>query len=442
MHVKMVTQTLKQAFTITLREKDKKSSQSANKAGIYDEELCKDGSCSFQVDSIRNAFRPLGVCAKLFGLFPCYDLSFASKLEDKKLKLVHVLDYCYTALICLLMAAGVVICTINRPAVLYDSFTDGEDKTDYYVVMASIYINMFIGLMSLFIFPKSWSQLLQLLDHFANLDKIFLFDGRQEEREFSRRILIFAIAVNIILCIAHYFVWTSQSTEISCTVYLMIIMLCLAGTIALIPTCMVIFFIHAIHLRQKAFNKKLESLLSPLTPCCFACADYSDFGVEICNAPLKENQLKIIAADLEKMRILYSEIKGLAGSLGCLFGSHLVREFITCLSGLIIYSYLILFLRDDRFIFWFFYIGLIIYIGIKLFTMACYAQHIICEVKCISNNIGFSTRISCHDATITDQEFNTFSAGAKIEKSRFQNIYGSVIPRLPPSGQFRTKISV
>lgn len=64
------------------------------KAGIVEEgcDVCtlENKENCYNPDSIRQAFKPLAVYAKIFGLFPRYDLSFVSQLQDNQINVVFL----------------------------------------------------------------------------------------------------------------------------------------------------------------------------------------------------------------------------------------------------------------------------------------------------------------------------------------------------------------
>ena len=82
---------------------------------------------------MRKVFKPLGTFAKCFGLFPCYDLTCVEKLNEKRVKVIHVLDYIYTFFVCGLMTTGAFMCLFNNPTIL-NEMKYGSEDTDYWVI--------------------------------------------------------------------------------------------------------------------------------------------------------------------------------------------------------------------------------------------------------------------------------------------------------------------
>lgn len=168
-----------------VQRKDKNRTANRQNTGkkVEDREVCEK-------PCIRKVFRPLGVFAKCFGLFHAYDLSFLKKLNDVEIKWVHIADYIYASLVCLIITGGAIVCAFNEPQILIQ-MQDGTEKTDYYVVIAIFYMTIVVGVWALFTFPKSSGVLIRYLDHFAHVDKILEFDGRyaRDEGDLARRVL-------------------------------------------------------------------------------------------------------------------------------------------------------------------------------------------------------------------------------------------------------------
>ena len=221
------------------------------------------------------------------------------------------------------------------------------------------------------------------LDHFEHIDKILQFDGRfaKEERNFARRLLFHLTFILIFTIISWYLLFIQDINDETPRVvdYLMVYVVSLAVMVHVIPTAMVIFFMNSIRIRLVQFNDKVKTIISPITPSCFTCKNYTDYGKEIDERIEKKSE--DLAFDLEKMRILHGEMGQLVLETSDLFGAHLIRDFLYSICGIILYSYYLLFLREDQGMFWFIYIVLDIFVAAKLIIICCFADMVKREVK-------------------------------------------------------------
>jgi hypothetical protein len=218
-------------------------------------------------NTIRKAFRPLGIAAKVFGLFPCFDLSFTRGLSSQKLRVIHILDYAYSGLMLLLMAGGAVLCSVLPPVVL-EEMSKGNEVTDSYVVRALFYISMFMGVMSLSIFPKKFALLLHYIEHFSSIDKLLEVgeEGHRKEERFGRYLLAVLFLNAAFVTTTFYLMFGLERPEIPkpVTDYLLIPIQVLAAVAHLIPTSLLIFFMNAIRLRLHQYNLQVKP--NPLSP--------------------------------------------------------------------------------------------------------------------------------------------------------------------------------
>ncbi|CAL8078391.1 unnamed protein product [Orchesella dallaii] len=366
-------------------ERDGSQKRESRKARIFDEEspVCTIGNRTncYDPDSIKKAFHPLGIYSKCFGLFPCYDFSFVENLSDGNVRMIHILDYCYSVLIFLVLTGGGLLCHVYKPNHLRREETKlGGENIDYYAKLALIYCTIFAGVQSLFIFPMKWNQVVNFVRLFSNVDKILRFDGRDEERWFAKKVilyltgcLVFTLASNLIL-----FILDGSGVSTCFSDFLMPPLMTLALMALIIPTGLAVFFLNAVRLRMMHFNRKMTTLLTPLTPSCFICISFQDYGKELDEMKL-DRKPEQFAEDLEKMRILHCEIATLGKSISCIFGTHLVRDFLYSLVGLVMYTYFLIYIQDEGDFTWIMYAGQNAFILLKLLVLACFAQLICCE---------------------------------------------------------------
>ncbi|CAG7816175.1 unnamed protein product, partial [Allacma fusca] len=274
-------------------------------------ETCNKKTCD--KPCIRKVFRPLAIYAKCFGLFPCYDLSFVQKLDEKGVRLIHVLDFLYTGLVCALMTGGGFLCLYMEPGMLLEMKAEAEE-TDYWVIKINFYLTIIMGVLSLFVFPKSSCILMHYLDHFAHVDKILQFDGRfaLSERAFARRVLTHLMMLIFATAVIWYllFVVGLRGVEPRWVDYLLIPIVTLAVTVHSIPSAFFIFFLNSIRVRILQFNDKVKLIILPITPSCFACKSFCDYGKEL-DDKMIATKSEELAFDIEKLRILHGELSDL-----------------------------------------------------------------------------------------------------------------------------------
>lgn len=331
---------------------------------------------------IRKVFRPLGFFAKCFGLFPAYDLSFVEKLNDVEVKWIHIADYIYTAVVCFIITSGAISCIFNEPQILLQ-MQDGAETTDYYVVMAIFYMTIIVGVWAVFVFPKSSGVLIRYLDHFAHVDKILEFDGRyaRDEGRFARRVLCELILVMACTIMSWWMIFICDlETEPKWSDYIMVPVISIAVMTNLIPTYFFLFFLNSIHIRILQFNDKVRRIILPITPSCFACKSFMDYGKEL-DDKMIETKSEELAFDLEKLRILHGEVTDLVHETSCIFGPHLIRDFGFTMVAIIMYSYFIVFLRSDQGSFWPVYVALDFFGAFKITFMCLSADYVQNEVN-------------------------------------------------------------
>lgn len=367
--------------------------------------LCYDPS------SFKRAFHPLGTFSKIFGLFPCYDFGFVSTLTPKSTRIVHILDYIYSAFIFFLLTGGAILCSIYKPGII-QSASVSDRNMDYYVKIALIYATIFCGIQSLFIFPMKWSGMLNFVKLISNIDKILRFDGRMEEKGFAHKVLVYLTGCLVFtLCsFLFLFVYEGQTykkknglfDQKPCiTDFLMAPIMTLAIMALVIPTGLAIFFLNAMRLRMEHFNRRMQNLLKPFIPSSCPCVGFSDYGKELdehwtryqqqkSNQKNAEKQKEVesnLAEDLEKMRILHCEIRTLANCLSCIFGLHLVRDFLYSLVALVLYTYFLIHFRDEGQYIWVIYAGQAVFIILKMVVMVCFAQLICCQAMVLEGTL-------------------------------------------------------
>lgn len=351
----------------------------------------------YDPDSLKKAFHPLGTFCKCFGLFPCYDFAFVESLTEQKVRLVHIFDYCYSALIFLLLLGGAIVCQVYQPNIIKAS----DQNLDYFVKMGLIYATIFAGVQSLFIFPMKWNGVLNFVKHFSNIDKILRFDGRMEERWFAKKVIFYLIGCLIYALGSFHFLFIFEGKGTPCsTDYLMVVVMTLALMALVIPTGLAIFFLNAMRLRMEHFNRKIAFMVKKFIPNCCPCTSFFDYGKELDadadekdekqdgkgkdriivmeTKPVKDN----LAEDLEKMRILHCEIRTLGNLLSCIFGMHLVRDVLYSLVALVLYTYFLIYAPDNegKYV-WIIYGGQSVFILLKIYVMVLFAQLIGCQVK-------------------------------------------------------------
>ena len=346
----------------------------------------KEMETDIEISTIRTAFRPLGMVAKCFGLFPCYDLSFTKKLSSEKLRVIHILDYCYSGLIFTLMTAGAVLCSVRQPVVIKEMMS-GSEKTDFYVIMTVFYMTMIMGIISLSIFPKKFSLLLHYIEHFSSIDKLLDLpqSNHQTEVRFGKRLLTVLGFELIVIVLLFYFMFIMETPDVSkpYTDYLLIAVEALAGMARIIPCNLLIFFMNSIRMRLTYFNSQIQKLIQPITPSCFTCDSFTNYGEDV-NRRLRSISSRKsfeLAGKLEKMRILHEEISELMSETSLIFGSHLLRDFLYSILGIILYCYFIFFLREENLVFWFIYPFMVLLIIMKLIGLSSFAQFITNEVR-------------------------------------------------------------
>jgi hypothetical protein len=149
-------------------EKERGDSESLSISSASSSEPCPG-------TGIRDSLRPLAIFAKIFGLFPTFDLGFGEgdkKGRDRGLDIPRILDYAYSAAIFGFLTTGSVYVTLNRPATLRKQAAQWHyEDTDYLVVMVSFFMTMVMGLVSLFIFSRRHALLLKYARHFAEIDR-------------------------------------------------------------------------------------------------------------------------------------------------------------------------------------------------------------------------------------------------------------------------------
>jgi hypothetical protein len=146
-------------------EKERGDSESLSISSASSSEPCPG-------TGIRDSLRPLAIFAKIFGLFPTFDLGFGEKVRDWGLEIPRILDYAYSAAIFGFLTTGSVYVTLNRPATLGKQAAQWHyEDTDYLVVMVSFFMTMVMGLVSLFIFSRRHALLLKYIRHFAEIDR-------------------------------------------------------------------------------------------------------------------------------------------------------------------------------------------------------------------------------------------------------------------------------
>ncbi|XP_035702887.1 uncharacterized protein LOC118434160 [Folsomia candida] len=158
----------------------------------------------------------------------------------------------------------------------------------------------------------------------------------------------------------------------------------LAGTTLLIPTAILIFFLHALRIRLFHFNKFMETKLEAVTPSYSACSGYWDYGKEIENNE-KSPQIDFGGAELslhlEKLRLLYTEMGALSCEISQLFGSHLARDYLFSTVGIILYTYIILYVDYNNSVSNYAIVTILEgFLLLKLFMMSLFAQRIHCFV--------------------------------------------------------------
>lgn len=83
------------------------------------------------------------------------------------------------------------------------------------------------------------------------------------------------------------------------------------------------------------------------SPSCMACKGYWDYGKELEEEKKDAQNFYIggneLALHVEKLRLLYTELFSLSYEMSRLFGSHLVRDYLFSIFGLILYTYILLF---------------------------------------------------------------------------------------------------
>jgi hypothetical protein len=308
-----------------------------------------------------------------------------------------------------MISGGAVVCFLWPPSVLVRMSLQKQMKRDllmdYYVNTVLVYLTMINGVISLLVFPSSGRSLLKLLDHFNQLDRILTFPYLKEEGHFSLRVLIH---IGVILCgsfacfVGLYVVEVREEDKefITVTDYTIPFILAVSGTVLLIPTGLIIFFLNGLRLRLFHFNNVIEGLVSPFTPSYETCSNYKDYGKELDNLAVEDESLpnfsrvreEELAIHLDKMRSLHAEMKAIACELGCIFGGHLVRDFLFSIMGLILYTYLLIYMNDNAVTNWFIYVVLDSFLLVKIVVMTSFAQRISCYVS-----ISITYTASFHD---------------------------------------------
>lgn len=396
-----ITKLMGGSFTTELEDpSDTNTSTDPRRARIFGDDfpvctLANRNNC-YDPDSLKKAFHPLGTFCKCFGLFPCYDFAFVENLPEQKVRLIHILDYCYSALIFLLLTGGAIICQIYQPNIISTS----EKSLDYLVKLGLIYATIFAGVQSLFIFPMKWNGVLNFVKHFSNIDKILRFDGRMEERWFAKKVIFYLMGCLLYSMGSFHFLFIYEGKANPCaTDYLMVVVMTLALMALVIPTGLAIFFLNAMRLRMEHFNRKIAFMVKNYIPNCCPCSSFFDYGNELDDS--NENQEKkngkdgvivmetkpvkdTLADDLEKMRILHCEIRTLGNLLSCIFGMHLVRDVLYSLVALVLYTYFLIYSPDKenegKYV-WVIYGGQSVFILLKIYVMVLFAQLICCQVK-------------------------------------------------------------
>lgn len=364
----------------------KENENDPRRARIVDEEspVCtlSDRVNTYDPDSLKKAFHPLGIYSKCFGLFPCYDFTFVEKMTVGKIKVIHIVDYCYSALIFFLLTGGALLCYIYKPG----SITKDEDSAtlDYYVKLTLIYATILAGVHSLFLFPMAWKRVLHFVVLFSNIDKILRFDGRMEERWFAKKVMLYLTGCLVFTFTSFMilFLFDNVDEDNRCfTDYLMAPIMTLALMVLIVPTGLAIFFLHAIQLRMVHFNRQLKQMLLPVTPSCCTCVSIQDYGKELDRAKLDKKVEVTLEENLEKMRILHCEIRMLVYYMGGIFGMHLVRDFLYSLVALVLYTYFLIYAHNEDGVYTRITYGVqSVFIILKILVIVCFAQLICCAV--------------------------------------------------------------
>ncbi len=373
-----------------LRNQNDPKPEDTRKARIFEDEapVCtlRDRKNCYDPDSLKKAFHPLGIFSKMFGLFPCYDFTFSDNSTStgqtsRRLRFMHLLDYLYSAFIFILLTGGAIIVHIYKPRILESKCNDSGDM-DYYVKLGLIYAKIIAGIPSLFIFPMKWNGVLNFVKLMSNIDKILMFDGRKEERCFALKLLFYMICT-LIFTLGSFFVLfvldgKSQPSCIMDYILTLIVTLALMGLV--IPTGLAIFFLNAIRLRMEHFNRKMHNILQCFIPSCATCMGFSDYGKELDTALVEKKQLDILPENLEKMRILHCEIRTLGNCMSCIFGMHLVRDFLYSMVAMVLYTYFLLYFQEDGLGITLIYAGQCAFLVLKILMLVCFTQLICYQV--------------------------------------------------------------